>query len=365
MTNLEIAQQRLQNQYLAQKPFDNSEAVVQWQGAVQSQDYAGAKWALGLRLAKATDDEVERAFTNGSILRTHVLRPTWHFVTPADIRWMLALTAPRVNALNAYQYRKCELDEVTFTRSHRALEKALQGGKQLTREELRGALQQAGIDTSDLRMTHLMMQAELAGLVCSGARRGKQFTYALLEERVPPAPSLTRDEALFALVQRYFASRGPATLQDFVWWSGLTMADARRGIEQVKFRFEQEVVGGQTYWSAAPVSPPKDLSLTAHLLPNYDEYFIGFKDRSAFMYTLKALHKDVLLTGLSAHIIVMGGQMVGGWKRTLTKNAVAVELTPLKPLTKAEKQAVTVAAERYGEFLKLPVTLTWHDIKTV
>lgn len=366
MKNPEIVRQRFHHQHLAETRFHTPEGVVQWQGAVQSQDYASAKWALGLRLPNVTDDEVERAFANGSILRTHVLRPTWHFVTPAEIRWMLALTAPRVNALNAYHYRKAELDNATFMRSHKALEKALQGGKQLTRDELRGVLERAGIATEgEVRMTHLMMRAELDGVICSGARRGKQFTYALLEERVPPAKPLTREEALHELLMRYFTSRGPATLQDFVWWSGLTMAEARRGIEQVKTRLEQEVIDGQPYWFAASSAPTQKLSHTAHLLPNYDEYFIGFKDRSAFMVAIRATQKDMLLTGLSAHIIVVAGQVVGGWKRTLTKNAVRVELTPLKPLTKSEKQAIAVAAERYGRFLKLPVTLSWQDIKAV
>ena len=361
MTSLEIANQRLRNQHLSGTSFEQPEAVVQWQGAVQAQDYASAKWALGLRLPRCTDDEVERAFTNGSFLRTHLLRPTWHFVLPADIRWMLALTAPRVHALNASHYRKCELDAATFTRSHKALEKALQGGKQLTREELRGELRQAGIVTEgEFRMAYLMMRAELDGIVCSGARRGKQFTYALLEERVPPAKPFARDEALSELVLRYFSSRGPATLQDCVWWSGLTMADAKCGVEQVKPKLAFEVIDGKTYWFAASVSPARDVSLTAHLLPNYDEYFIGFKDRSAIGEALKTYQKDQLVTGLSAHIILVNGQVVGGWKRTLTTNAVEVELNPIKRLTKAEKRAVALAAEQYGAFLELPVVVNWH-----
>ncbi len=274
---------------------------------------------------------------------------------------MLVLTAPRVHALNASYYRKCELDAATFTRSHKALEKALQGGEQLTREELRRELQQAGIVTEgEFRMAYLMMRAELDGIVCSGARRGKQFTYALLEERVPPAKPFARDEALSELVLRYFSSRGPATLQDCVWWSGLTMADAKCGIEQVKPKLPREVIDGKTYWFAASLSPARDGSLTAHLLPNYDEYFIGFKDRSAIGEALKTYQKDQLVPALSAHIILVNGQVVGGWKRTLTKNAVEVELNPIKRLTKAEKRAVILAAEQYGAFLELPVVVNWH-----
>jgi hypothetical protein len=358
MTNLNIAHQRLLNQHLAAAVFEKPEQVVQWLGAVQSQDYAGAKWALGLRLQGATDDDIERAFTDGSILRTHLMRPTWHFVTPADIRWMLALTAPRVNAASAHYFRKLDLDRTVFTRSSAALVKALKGGKQLTREELRGVLERAGIAAdSGMRLGYIMMRAELDGIVCSGARRGKQFTYALLEERVPQAKALQRDEALFELTKRYFRTRGPATVRDFAWWSGLTMVDTKRGIELAQSELVNEEAGGQTYWLAASVPSPRGASHTAHLLPNYDEYFIGFKDRSAILDVVTASKLDERSNALSAHIIVLDGQVVGGWKRTLKKNAVVVELNLLAHLGKAEQRAVALAAQKYGAFLELPVEL--------
>src|SRR5579884_1810369 len=231
MTNLDIAQKRLYNHLIARQTFESPVDVVQWLGAVQAQDYAAAKWALGLRLPAVSDDDIERAFAGGAILRTHVMRPTWHFVAPADIRWLLALTAPRVHATNAYYYRQCELDDTTFTRCHEAMTNALQGGKQLTRPEIVSALKQIGIVADDpLRFGLIIMHAELEGIICSGARRGKQFTYALLDERAPQARTLERDEALSELVKRYFSSHGPATLQDFVWWSGLTAADAKAGL---------------------------------------------------------------------------------------------------------------------------------------
>jgi DNA glycosylase AlkZ-like len=188
MTSLDIAHRRLANQHIVQPTFKQPGDVVRWLGAVQAQDYAGAKWALGLRLRGVTDDDIDQAFGAGSILRTHLMRPTWHFVTPLDIGWLLALTGPRVHAVNGYMYRKLELDSAIFKRSNATLAKALRGGKQLTRNELRGVLQKAGIATDgELRMGYLMMRAELDGLVCSGARRGKQFTYALVDERAPRA----------------------------------------------------------------------------------------------------------------------------------------------------------------------------------
>jgi hypothetical protein len=192
MARPDIAHQRLINQHIAAAPFEKPSDVVNWLVAVQAQDYFGAKWALGLRLQDAHDAEIDRAFNAGSILRTHVMRPTWHFVMPTDIRWLLALTAPRVHAVNAHRYRELELDDATLKRSRKVLTKALQGEKQLTRDELRDALQAAKIAADGQRLAYIVMAAELDGLICSGARRGKQFTYALLDERVPPARPETR-----------------------------------------------------------------------------------------------------------------------------------------------------------------------------
>ncbi len=217
MTKPDIAIQRLHHQQIENTNLKAPSEVVAWLGAMQAQDYAAAKWALGLRLQHVTDADVEQAFAEGKILRTHVLRPTWHFVTPEDIRWLLKLTAPRVQVFNAYQYRQLELHDAIFKRGHDIFIKILQGRKQLTRSELATTLEQAGIAAKGSRLAHIVMQAELEGIICSGARRGKQFTYALLEERAPHAKHLERDEALAELVKRYFSIHGPATVQDFVW----------------------------------------------------------------------------------------------------------------------------------------------------
>src|SRR5579859_7689416 len=239
--NLDIAHRRLHNQFLSQQTFEKPGELVQWLGAVQAQDYGAAKWALGLRLHGTTDTMIEQAFAGGEILRTHVMRPTWHFVTPADIRWMLMLTAPRVLAASAYYFRLSELDDALFAKTNAALAEALQGDKQLTRSELALALQQAGIAVGDLlRLTYIIMRAELDGIICSGARRGKQFTYALLDERVPQSRVLDHNEALAEFALRYFTGHGPATLQDFVWWSGLTVADAKAGLEMASSQLIRE-----------------------------------------------------------------------------------------------------------------------------
>ena len=360
MTNLDIAHQRLHNQLITRRTFEKPGDVVEWLGAVQAQDYAAAKWAVGLRLQGTTDDDIEQAFTRGAILRTHLMRPTWHFVSPADIRWMLALTAPRVNAVNAYYYRKLTLDDAVFMHSNAVLAKALQGGKQFTRPELASVLQQAGIATDDLqRFTHIMMRAELDGIVCSGARRGKQFTYALLDERAPQARTLDRDEALAEFARRYFTSHGPATLQDFVWWSGLTVADARASLELVTPQLMHEVVDGQTYWFSMSTPPAKDLSPTAYLLPNYDEYIVGYTDRSAVFDASHTNKLDPRGNVLFNHTIVMDGRVVGTWKRTIKKDAVIITPSLLTPLNDAETRAFAAAANRYGAFLDISVNLTF------
>jgi hypothetical protein len=360
MTSLDIAQQRLHNQLITQRPFEKPGDVVEWLGAVQAQDYAAAKWAVGLRCRGVTDDDIEQAFADGAILRTHVMRPTWHFVSPADILWMLALTAPRVKAVNASWYRKLELDDALFRSSTAVLAKALQGGKQLTRAELVSVLKRAGIAIDDVqRFTALMMHAELDGIVCSGARRGKQFTYALLAERAPQARMLDREEALAELARRYFTSHGPATIQDFVWWSGLTGADSRAGLAMVTSYLLHEKINGQTYWFSLSTPPEQDLSQAAYLLPNYDEYTVGYTDRSAIF---DASHTDRLdpRGGLLTSTMVLDGQVIGTWKRIFKKNTVVIEASPFVPLSTTETRAFAISANRYGEFLHMPVDSPWQ-----
>jgi DNA glycosylase AlkZ-like len=362
MTDLDIARQRLHNQLITRQTFEKPDDVVKWLCAVQAQDFAAAKWAVGLRLQDATDESIEQAFADGTILRTHVMRPTWHFVSPADIRWLLVLTAPRVKATIAYYDRTLGLDDTVITQTNALLAKALQSGKHLTRAELVPVFQQAGIATDNLqRIGHVIMHAELDGIICSGARRGKQFTYALLDERAPQARTLDHDEALAEFARRYFTSHGPATLQDFVWWSGLSTADARTGLEMVKPQLMQEAVDGQAYWFSMSTYPTKDISQSAFLLPNYDEYIVGYTDRSAIFDASHIQKLDARGNVLFNHTIVLDGRVVGTWKRMLRKDAVILTTTLFTPLNKAESRAFAASAHRYGEFLGLSVNLD-HQI---
>jgi hypothetical protein len=361
MTNFEIAQQRLHNQLITRQKFEQASDVVRWLCAVQSQDYAAAKWALGLRMQNSTDAFIEQAFTEGTILRTHILRPTWHFVLPADIRWMLALTAPRVIAATAYYYRTLGLDDTIFSNSNAVLAKALQGGKQHTRTELASALQQAGIATGNLqRIGQIIMRAELDGIICSGARRGKQFTYALLDERAPQARTLNREESLAELARRYFTSHGPATLQDFVWWSGLTVTDARAGLGMVKSQLVHEVIDSHTYWRSASLSPSVDLTQTIYLLPNFDEFTVAYTDRSA-IFDMSDAEKFGTPGNVLNPTIVLDGRIIGTWKRTIKKDTVHLTPNLFTSLTKAEIRALVESAKRYAAFLGMPVNVNLYS----
>ncbi len=346
-----IAFRRLYQQRLAHDPLATPSEVVAWLGAVQAQDYMGAKWALGLRMQNATDDAIEQAFTDGTILRTHVMRPTWHFVTPADIRWMMALTAPRVNAASASIYRQLGLDDKLFVRSNKIIAKALEGGQYLTRAELGSALAHAGIRAEGVRLALIVGRAELDAVVCSGPRRGKQFTYALLDERAAQARVLEREKALAELTRRYYTGHGPATVYDFVWWSGLTMADAKAGLEMAASYLTHEVIDGQTYWFSASTPLAPEPSRAAFLLPTYDEFLVGF---ASFDETRRA-GRDA--SELFNSAIVIGGHVVGSWRRVLRKGAVVVELAPFGKLTAAKEKDVTAAAQRYADFLERPLEL--------
>ena len=327
---------------------------------MQSQDYTAAKWALGQRTLGATDRKLDRLVDEGRILRTHLMRPTWHFVLPEDIRWLLDLTGPRVQLGLASRYRQLEIDERVIGRAIAAFVAALSGGHHLTRPELGAVLQAAGISPDGQRLPHLISAAELNGVIASGPRRGKQFTYALLAERAPKARVLDRAKALGELAKRYFRSHGPAQVQDFVWWSGLTMADARTGITGAGAALAHEVADGKEYWFDAQPDPIAKSDKTAHLLPNFDEYTVAYRDRAA------AIHPDVRFepslfsfSSILANVVVVAGRVRGAWRRTSTPAGVRVEIRLLARLKPAEVAAVEAAARRLGGYLERPVQLVW------
>ena len=322
---------------------------------MQAQEYADAKWALSLRTRRTSEAGIERALSSGAILRTHVLRPTWHFVAAADIRWMLELTGPRVSARVAPYNRQLELDADVFRRSRNVFIRSLRNGRHLTRRELKAALQRAGIRADGVqRLAHIVMRAELDGVICSGARRDNQFTYALLDERVAATRTRSRDDGLAELTRRYFTSRGPAQLADFVWWSGLTTADARRGLEMVAPDVVSEAIGGRTYWLSRATVKVRD-EPSAFLLGLYDEYLIAYKDRSA------ALDRDRWTRAISDHFcapIIVNGRVVAGWRRYKSgdrRSGIRLAIAPLTKLNKKDAAAVAAASLRYAQFFGIDV----------
>lgn len=355
----QILTQRLRHQHLIDAPLRRKPAqVVSWLCAVQAQDYPAAKWAIGQRIPGCQDADVEQAFNDGLILRTHVLRPTWHFVAPEDIRWMLALSAPRVHSMSAYYYRQLGLDEKTFKKSCAMLHRVLEGGKHLTRAELGVHLKRAKIEADGLKLGYIMMHAELEGVICSGPRVGKQFTYALLSERAPTAAQpVERDEALARLARRYFMSHGPATVRDFSWWSGFSITESQRAVEAARPALDAEKIGGLVFWSADAPAAKAASRLPVMLLPNYDEYLIAYKDRALVVDPDRAANVAARTNGAFAHHLIVDGRLAGGWSRRIAANSVTIDVAPYRKLTPQQTRALANAAEQYGEFLGLPATL--------
>jgi hypothetical protein len=346
----EIGNLRLMNQQIGGGKIKTAGKLVGWMGAMQAQDYAMAKWAIGMRVPGSTDKYIETAIDKGEILRTHLLRPTWHFVSASDIHWMLALTAPKIKAAMSSRQKQLGLTQAIFTETITIMENALSGGKHLTREALITELKQAKIAVDENRASHLLARAELDGVLCSGATQKGKYTYALLEERVPKTLTLTKEESLARLAQIYFSSRGPATIQDFVWWSGLTLTACRQALEMVKAGFISETIDSKNYWfpnSQASASLDEE---RVHLLPAYDEYTICYADRSA---VVPSGEKARLISenGIFRPILVVKGQVQGIWKRTIKKEQVLLEIDFFKAPDKKTIESIEKAVMEYGEFV--------------
>jgi hypothetical protein len=351
----DIALQRLTAQHLVGSLFMDAEAAVRHFMCMQSQDYYGAKWAVAQRTKGVTSAHIDELYDAGKILRLHIMRPTWHFVLPEDIRWILKLTSPRAHQVNAYYYRKCELTPEIFAKSNALFKKVLAGNNFKTRTELKDELEAAGISTADLRLTYLLAYAELEGVLCSGSRRGKQHTFALLDERAPaPGRQLEGDEALETFVRRYFAAHGPAQIHDVVWWASLTVAQVKRGIELAGDLHSVEVEG-KTYWFM-PAAAPKVQSPLVRLLPNYDELTVAFKDHTAStdaarINSAKPSEREFVFY---YHVITVDGRAVGGW--TIDKKS-QVHLRLIGTLSASEVAGVKAEVARMAEFLQAPAAL--------
>jgi len=358
MTPLEITHMRLHNQQIEGSRLSTAKELIGWMGAMQAQDYAMAKWAIGQRVPGTTDSSVEAAYNAGEIIRTHLMRPTWHFVSADDIYWMLELTAPQVKRVLKSRDKQLELTETIFSKSQDMLERMLSNCLSMTREELTQEYANIHVATNENRLSHLLMRAELDGIVCSGPMRKNKLTYSLLADRAPVRTVLSRDEALATLAGRYFKSHGPATLRDFAWWSGLSVTDARRGLEMIKPTFLREIIATETYWFADTLKSLPPAASSVHLMPAYDEYLIGYTDRSA---ALAAVHtqKAISTNGIFQPIIVVNGQVEGVWRRTTVKYLVKIETSHFQLHDPEILQGIEEEATRFGIFLDKKVEISF------
>jgi Winged helix DNA-binding domain len=353
----EIVTWRLANQQISVQKFERPAQVVSWLGAVQAQDYLGGLWALGLRLPKANEAEIEKAISDRAIVRTWPMRGTLHFVAAADVRWMLKLMTPRILAAAAHRRRQFELTEAALARCGALFVKALEGGRQLSRIDMYQVLEHGKITTQGGRGLHILWQLAQQGLICFGGRRGKQHSFALLDEWVPNAESLEHDEALQRLTSRYFTGHGPATLQDFVWWSGLSVSEAKRGLEMVGGVLEPVDVGPRRYWMARDLPSKKAHTGGLHLLPDFDEYLVGYQDRALALQRIRLSKTALDGFEILSHTIVSNGQIIGLWKRVIRHSQVHIGARFVSPPTSSEKQRLRAEADRYGKFLALPAVL--------
>lgn len=355
MNHAAMAHQRLSNQQIAAPQAVQPCDVVAWLGAIQGQDYAGAKWSLGLRVAHSTDAAIERAIADGTIVRTWAMRGTLHLVAAADVRWLLALLAPRLIAASARRYTELELDEPTLARTTALLAQALAGGTQLNRPTLLALVEANGISTQGQRAAYILQRASLDGAICQGVAPRNVPVFVSLDAVAPRENILSRDDALATLAQRYIASRGPVALSDFVAWSGLPVGDARRGLALVEDQFARETIDGQTYWLSHQTVQPTAAARGVYLLPGFDEYLLGYRDRSA---TLDARYATRIVpggNGIFMPTIVSDGRVVGTWKRLFKKATVVVASQPFRALSDEEYMGIEAAAAEYGRFVQMPV----------
>jgi Winged helix DNA-binding domain len=336
MTHQEISHYRLVSQKLYETSSNSPEEIVQHLGAMQAQDYAMAKWAIGTR-CDATEAVIEEAINSAKIIRTHILRPTWHFVAAEDIHWMLDLSAPQVKRFTASAAKKYGYDSKKLDQINSAIEKMLAGNNPMTRDEIMQKLDIKKTSSEDFLSAAIMMNAELDGLVCNGKMKGKQITYALLEEKVPrPKAKLTKEEALAKLAKRYFESHGPATLLDFSWWSGFPSTVCKTSINAIELQLNSIHIEDQTYWFGKDVSEAKNFRESVHFLPAFDEILISYKTREA---SILVEHQAKAFTnnGIFKPIILENGKVIGTWKRTIKKDHAKIE-TQFFSVTEWEKK---------------------------
>jgi len=356
---LNIADVRLANQRISQTTFKEPAEVAHWMGPMQGQDYTGAKWSVGLRLPHSTDAAIEQAISDKRIVRTWIMRGTLHLVAAADVRWMTALVGPKLIAGNTRRYRQLELDSETLIRSNDVLANALRDGARLSRTELVALLEQEGISTKGQRTPYMLQRASYDGLICQGAAPRSDPIYMALDSSFPTV-TWTREEAIAKLFERYIMSRGPATLPDFVQWSGLLISEAKAALAGLSSQLRSDTVGGKTYWRSLKIPSVPDNAPTLYLLPGFDEYLLGYKDRRDVLDPKYAKQVCPGGNGVFMPTIVSEGRVIGIWRRAFKKGSVIITPQPFSSLSDEEHVAFAKAAQGYADFLGMPMGLSFE-----
>ena len=343
---------RLAAQGIGAPAFETPAEVVRHMLAMQAQDFPGAKWSVGLRTLNATDAEVEQAIADRQIVRSWPMRGTLHFAPAEDLGWMLSLTRDRMVQSAAGRHRTLELDDASFALAARVAEKAVSTTSVISRTALLAAFEAAGLSTAGQRGNHLLWYLNVTGLLVFGPLDGKQHSFVLLSDWVRNGRPLSGDEALAEFARRYFTSHGPATDRDFAWWSSLTLTAARRGLAAVVGDLETLEVDGRTYYHRQGLEPATTGVLA---LPGFDEYLLGYQDRSAPLAAEWATRVVPGGNGVFFSTIVVDGEIVGTWKRTMGAKQVSVEITPFTTLSARSMAAARTSLRAYARFMQLPL----------
>lgn len=361
MNTAELLNIRLYNQLLSTHDLKEPHEIVSWMGAMQSQALDQAKWAIGVRLENKNVTDIDEALNTGTIIRTHILRPTWHFVSAEDIHWMFDLSNPRLKHLHRSYYAKIHgVDEPIIYRTIPVLEKVLTGGKHLTKQEIGDALLEQDITLDNEYLKFVISYAEIEGILINGRLKGNKQTFTLLEEWVPRRKTLSKEEAMECLARKYFTSHGPATIHDFVWWSGLTMTQCRQAIEMIKSGFICETINGRNFWMKNDTKiPPVDAD-SVLLLPSFDEFVVSFKNRSEI---IEDTHYDKVMTknGLFSPTVMLNGGIVGSWKKVVRKgqktrkNSPLIELSFFEKTPKRQQDLFKPEVKRLENFYSNPI----------
>ncbi|RAJ73892.1 winged helix DNA-binding protein [Chitinophaga dinghuensis] len=348
----DIARLRLHAQQVSKHTCKTPQALVSYMGALQAQDFPASKYAIGARLQHTPLQQVDKAINKGEIIRTWIYRGTLQLVTPADIRWMIALVKDRLEMRLKSTEKVLGVDAAIYPRVFKLLKEALHGGNRLMRSEVEALLQKHNIGPEYMRYS--LFRASLEGIICHGPMKGKQFTFTLLDEWCPPQPSYSKEKALELLAERYFTSHGPATVADFTTYAGITQKEANIGLEAAKPRLDHITIADTSWWCGKGLLNTKTSVPDALVLPAFDEINVAYKDRSP-MIAKEHGHKVMTVNGIFHPIMLNEGQICGLWKRTIAKDGLEISFEPFISLPKSRKNAFETAVQHYAEFMELPI----------